>query len=1100
MAVPYVELRCKSAFSFLDGASVPEDVVARAAELGYPAVALADRDGLYGAPRFYKEARQHSVRAIVGADLLVVDSFDAFRAAVRHARTPDDVPGTRIAVLVSDRPAYKALCRLLTFAKSRLSKPEAAEFGSPLTWQELAADRQGLIALTPPGTAPEDYVRVAEAFGPADACFEVQRHRQRGDERRNLLAVEAARRLGVPLVATNDVRYAVPGRAALHDVLTCVRYKTTLEEAGDRLPLHAERYLKAPADMAALFGDMPDAVRQTLAVAERCAFTLEDLGYRFPDYPLPPGKTPIDALRDLVQAGIPRRYPDGASPEVLAQLDRELDLIGRLDLPGYFLIVEDIVRFCREKNILAQGRGSAANSAVCYVTGITAVDPVARGLLFERFLSEDRGEWPDIDLDLPSGDLRESVIQYVYQRYGSRGAAMTANVITYRGRSAMRDVGKVLGFSPDILDRISKVFFHHDVADREGTLARLEEAGLDPRHPRTGQLLTLTGQIQHLPRHLGQHSGGMVVCQGRLDEVVPLEPATMPGRTIIVWDKEDCADLGILKIDLLGLGMMGVLQDAVPMIRRHEGVQVDYGRLPPDDPVIWDMLCAADTVGVFQVESRAQMAILPRLRPRCFYDLVVSIGLIRPGPITGQMVSPYLERRAGRQKVVYPHPDLAQVLARTMGVPIFQEQVMKMSMVMAGFTGAQAERVRRAMGFKRSTEAMSDIERDLRAGMAVRGIVGAQADEVVKHITSFAQYGFPEAHSFSFALIAYSTAYLKAHHPDAFLACLLNNWPMGFYHPSTLIRDAQRHGVQIRPVDVSCSDWQCTLEPVTDSATSDQSGAAQALGASAAQALGASAAQALGPPASRRLPLGNALPGHSKGQLAVRLGMRYVQGMREAAAKTVCEARQASPFADLADFMRRVPLHADEIERLASIGALATLTGQGRREALWQVQGLADYRRGLLAGAAPGDEPFELDAMNPVEELIADIRGTGVSTGAHPMQFAREELRRQGVLAASDLPSVPSGRWVRVAGTVIVRNRPPTAKGMMFMSLEDETGLVNVVVDPDHFTKYHTVIVTSGALMVDGRLERKEGVTNIRAEHIDKLQTSSFKIVSRDFR
>ncbi|MBM3268458.1 MAG: error-prone DNA polymerase [Candidatus Sericytochromatia bacterium] len=1092
----YVELRAKSAFSFLDGASVPEELIARAKELGYPALALTDRDGLYGAPRFYKEARHAGVRALVGADLLVVESFEAFHAAAKKARTPDDVPGSRLAVLVTDRPAYKRLCRLLTLAKSRLTKPQATEFGAPLTWEELGAGCEGLFALVPPDGAGQ-YERAVAAFGPRDVAFEVRRHRQREDERHNRAALDAARRLGVDVVATNDVRYASPDRAALHDVLTCIRYKTTLEEAGERrLPLHAERYLKAPLEMERLFRDLPEALRASLAIAERCAFTLEDLGYRFPDYPLPPGKTPMDRLRDLVAAGCPRRYPDGVPPAVTAQVARELALIEKLDLPGYFLIVEDIVRFCRERGILVQGRGSAANSVVCYVLGITAVDPVARGLLFERFLSEDRGEWPDIDLDLPSGDLREEAIQYVYRRYGApsgaatdggksagwgtdntpSGAAMTANVITYRGRSAVRDVGKVLGFAPEVLDRVSKSFFHHDMADRAATLARLEEAGIDPRHPRTLQLLALTSQIQHLPRHLGQHSGGMVVCQGRLDEVVPLEPATMPGRTVIVWDKEDCADLGILKIDLLGLGMMGVLQDAQPMIARYEGVAVDYGRLPDDDPAIWDMLCEADTVGVFQVESRAQMNILPRLRPRRFYDLVVSIGLIRPGPITGQMVSPFMERRAGRQEVTYPHPDLVPVLERTLGVPIFQEQVMKMSMVMAGFTGAQAERVRRAMGFKRSVEAMSDIERELRDGMAARGVTGPMADEVVKHITSFAQYGFPEAHSFSFALIAYATAYLKAHHPEAFLACLLNNWPMGFYHPSTLIRDAQRHGVAVRPVDVTRSDWNCTLEATGEPASEPLAGPA---------------------PASK--------PGRSQGRLAVRLGFRYVQHLREAAAQAVCAARAERPFGSLADFMRRVPLHGDEVEQLAAIGALAPLmppgtAGGGRREALWQVQGLADYRRGLLAGAEPADEPFELETMSPMEELVADIRGTGVSTGEHPMSFARDDLRRRGILAAADLPAVPSGQWVQVGGTVIVRNRPPTAKGMLFLSLEDETGLVNVVCTPDVYDRHRSAILTSGALVIGGRLERRDGVTNIRAEQAEPLRTSGFKVVSRDFR
>ncbi|MBU6428218.1 MAG: error-prone DNA polymerase, partial [Cyanobacteria bacterium REEB65] len=783
--------------------------------------------------------------------------------------------------------------------------------------------------------------------------------------------------------------------------------------------------------MNRLFGDLPQAIRATRMIAEKAEFTLRDLGYRFPDYPLPGGQSPAAELQRLVLDGEPSRYPDGTPPRVKEQIAHELALIDKLDLAGYFLIVWDIVRYCREQGILVQGRGSAANSAVCYVLGITAVDPVARGLLFERFLSEDRGEWPDIDLDLPSGPLREQAIQYLYERYGPYGAAMTANVITYRDRSAIRDVGKVLGYPPDVLDKVA----------RRGM-------ELDPADPKTGKFIQLLGQIQHLPRHLGQHSGGMVICKGRLDDIVPIEPATMPGRSVIAWDKDDCADLGILKIDLLGLGMMHVLQDCVPLIRETEGVEVDYGRLPQDDPAIWDMLCRADTVGVFQVESRAQMNILPRLQPKCFYDLAVSIGLVRPGPIVGQMVSPYLERRAGRQKVQLPHPDLEPVLARTMGIPIFQEQVMRMAMVMAGFTGAQAERLRRVMGFKRADEKMVAIEHELRAGMATRGIPAAQADEVIQYITSFAQYGFPEAHSLSFALIAYATCYLKVHHPAAFLTCLLNAWPMGFYHPATLIRDGQRHGIAVLPVDATRSQWNCSLETG-----------------------------------------------------AVRLGLRYVQGLRQSAAEQLVARRFERPFADLADLMRRCDLQGDELEQLATIGALGALCGdRSRRQALWQVQGLQDYRRGLLAGAEPPDDGFPLSDMDDLEALQADMKGMGVSAHAHPLEFARAALSQRGVVPAAAVPSAPPGRWIEVAGVVIVRNRPPTAKGMLFMTLEDETGLVNVAVDPHVFERYRSLLVATPALLLRGRVERRDGVTNLKVQQVEALDAAVFRSTSRDFR
>ncbi len=591
--------------------------------------------------------------------------------------------------------------------------------------------------------------------------------------------------------------------AELHDV-------PYYEEVAGEPKLRDDRELVF--EMAALFKDLPDALAMTREVADRCEFTLTDLGYRFPDYPLPPGETPDSYLRALTYAGARDRWRD-IDDRTRRQLEHELAIIAKLQLAGYFLIVWDIVQFCRENQIMAQGRGSAANSAVCYALGITAIDAVKMELLFERFLSEERGEWPDIDLDLPSGDQREKVIQYVYRRYGERGAAMTANVITYRTRSAVREVGKVLGFPPEQVDKLARLNQAYEFRDdHDDIVALLRKGGVDVATPRIAMMIDLVRRIQSIPRHLGQHSGGMVIAAGPLDEIVPLEPASMPGRVVVQWDKEDCADLGIIKIDLLGLGMLAVLEQAIPMIRTHENVDIDLAHLPADDPEVYKMLRAADTIGVFQVESRAQMATLPRMKPTKFYDLVVEVAIIRPGPIVGNMVNPYLERRNGRQKVTYPHPMLEPILKRTLGVPLFQEQVIRVAMTAAGLTGGEAEEVRRAMGFKRSQARMEKIEKRLREGMAQKGITGAPAEEIARSITSFALYGFPESHSASFALIAYASAYLKCHHAAAFFAAMLNCYPMGFYHPATLVKDAQRHGVTILPIDVSRSDWLCTLE------------------------------------------------------------------------------------------------------------------------------------------------------------------------------------------------------------------------------------------------------------------------------------------------
>ncbi|MGE0816315.1 MAG: DNA polymerase III subunit alpha, partial [Vicinamibacterales bacterium] len=867
----YVELHASSAFSFLRAASLPEPLVERAALLGYPAVALLDRDGVYGAPRFHKAARAAGLRPIIGAELTVgvhqpVGTRDqgsreeherGFERRARSARpTPSLVPGLRspvptcvVPVLVASPDGYRNLCRLITRMKLRAPKGEGA-----LTLEDLDGHVTGLVALAGRSLLQSErhgvgglLDRLVGIFGRAHVYVEVQRHLQRDETYDNEMLVSLAEAFRVPVLATNGVRFASQAERPLHDVLTCIREHTTLALAGRRLVANAERYLKAPAQMARLFEDLPGAVTASLELAERLEFTMQDLGYRFPRYPVAPGETEASFLRKIADIGARDRYRP-YHDKARAQVERELNLIEKLDLAGYFLIVWDIVNFCRQHDILVQGRGSAANSAVCYSLGITAVDPVGMELLFERFLSEERGEWPDIDLDLPSGDRRERVIQHVYEKYGQHGAAMTANVITYRGKSAAREVGKALNLDPGQIDRLAKVMHNFEFQDADDSLAKnMQAVGVDARQPQVVHFTKLWQQMQDLPRHLGQHSGGMVISQGALSSVVPLENASMPGRVVVQWDKEDCADMGLIKVDLLGLGMMAALQDALAIINttrdqgRGTGDQEEHGResgrqgavdarsvdappgpcrrhgvdlahLPPDDAVVWHMLQTADTVGLFQVESRAQMATLPRLKPACFYDLVVQVAIIRPGPIVGQMVHPYLDRRAGREPIVYDHPLLEPVLKRTLGVPLFQEQLLRMAMVVAGFTGGQAEDLRRAMGFKRSEKRMKQIEVQLRAGMAERGISGEVADRIVRSIGSFALYGFPESHAASFALIAYASAYLKAHYPAAFYTALLNNQPMGFYQPATHVKDAQRRGVRFAPIDVQESDWDCRVD------------------------------------------------------------------------------------------------------------------------------------------------------------------------------------------------------------------------------------------------------------------------------------------------
>src|SRR4051812_6569339 len=916
-----------------------------------PAMALLDADGVYGAPRFHLAANKAKVKAHIGAEVsasldpVILSGASAERSgtlpeskdpclthdrgkleiprAARNDKSNGNAKSFRLPLLVASRPGYQNLCRLMTKMKLRARKGEGA-----VTKWELEEHSEGLICLTGgdegqlaaalqqggPDAARKQIDQLIGIFGPKNVYVELQRHFHREEESRNRLAIDLARVFHLPVLATNGVNYAIPKARELCDAFTAIRHHKTLSTTGRLLARNSERHLKSPQEMQQLFADLPAAIANTQELSNRLEFTLNDLGYEFPRYPVPEGETMNSFLREQAWIGFRTRY-GRASHDMQAkaqrQIEKELALIEKLKLAGYFLIVWDLVRYCREQNILVQGRGSAANSAVCYSLGITAVDAVGMELLFERFLSEERGEWPDIDLDLPSGDEREKVIQYVYKRYGERGAAMTANVITYRNRMAAREMGKALGFDPETLAKIAAAVATWEFRDENDALdRRFRDAGLDLSHPRLRKYYELCLAVQDLPRHLGQHSGGMVICQGQLDSVVPLEPASMPGRVVVQWDKEDCADMGIIKVDLLGLGMMAVLKDSIELIRDHYHEEVDLAHLPQDDKQVYSTLQQADTVGMFQVESRAQMSCLPRLRPVRFYDVVVQVAIIRPGPIVGQMVNPFLERRQGRQEVTYAHPSLEPILKRTLGVPLFQEQLLRIAMVAANFTGGEAEDLRRAMGFKRSQARMREIESKLRSGMTANGISPKAQEEIILSITSFALYGFPESHAASFALIAYASAYLKCHYLAAFTAALLNNQPMGFYSPATIVKDAQRHGLKLLPVDVTKSEWNCTLEVVGHQSSIASQDPTHEIG------------WTNGPRPTT----------NDRNAPALRMGLRYVRGLREEAARSLLLERIRAPFTSIHDLPRRVPeLRRDELTTLAEIGALNAIGNPPRR-------------------------------------------------------------------------------------------------------------------------------------------------------------------------
>jgi error-prone DNA polymerase len=1067
----YTELHASSAFSFLRGASFPEQLAERAADLGLPAVALLDRNGVYGAQRFSVACREHGVRPIIGADLTMED-------------------GTILPVLVENRTGYANLCSLLTQAHLRSEKGTCL-----VRYHELEEFTAGLIALLsgrvgilPAGecvshspTFERSFRQDAhpsrklahraqwllDALGRDRIYVELQRHLVRGEERLNRRLIDLAEHHRLPLLATNGVRHATPrGRETL-DVFTCIREHTHLDAAGTLLTQNAERHLKSGAEMQSLFRDQTAALTNTLRLAERLEFSLENIGYHFPDYPVPEGHSMDSFLRTIVFFGAQQRY-ESISTRVKRQLEFELNLIIKLGFSGYFLIVWDIINFCRENTIMVQGRGSAANSAVCFCLGITPVDPVSNNLVFERFLSEGRKGWPDIDLDLPSGDRRESVIQEIYRRYGKHGAAMTANVITYRGRSAAREIGKALNFAPNILDRFSHLFANGDFPHTLDLEAQIEQSGLPKAHPRMPAFVRLYRAIYGLPRHLGQHSGGMIICQDKLSSFVPLENASMPGRVVAQWDKEDCEDLGIVKVDLLGLGMMAVMQDTFEVCRER-GRPLDLAHIPKDDTATYEMMQKADTIGVFQIESRAQMATLPRMKPKCFYDVVIEVAIIRPGPIQGDMVHPYLNRRAGREPVTYFDERLRPVLERTLGVPLFQEQMLKIAMIMADFSGAEAEELRRALSFHRSVERMEKVSVKLRAGMEKNGVPPEVIVKIIEAISSFALYGFPESHAISFAILAYGSAYLKVHRAAEFYASLLNNQPMGFYSPATLVKDARRHGVKMRPVCVAKSEWRCAVE-------SDD---------------------------------------------VVRLGFCVVNGLRQEHGEEIVRQRKLEPFRSLADFKRRVCLTKEELRTLAELGALNCFR-ENRRSALWAVEEVQHDdllggvsggnecagRVGILpaGGGVPPSRTFErafrqdaetggqdahptrdspLASMTLSERVQADYAGMNLTTGPHPMKLLRAQLPE--IWRAGDLAQARQGATIQIAGNVICRQRPGTAKGFVFISLEDETGVANAIVTPDLFERLRLVITEEPFLVIEGEVQNTDNVVLVKARKIRPL-------------
>ena len=1036
----YAELHCTSNFSFLQGASHPEELVGRAAALGYEALAITDRGTLAGIVQAHAAARQAGIALVVGAQ------FEPGDAAP-------------LVVWAADRTGYANLCRLLTHGCARGAESGG---GCIVSYDDVAAHAAGLLAGLPlaaivdstptddarPHAAAARIARWRDAFG--DRLWALAEVALEGDDESRLAWFARLARLAkVPVAAAGDVRYHERSRLPLFDVLAAVRHGSTVDAIRGRLLANGERHLHERHRIAERFATLPGAVERSAEIAGRCRFSLDELKYEYPDATVPPGRTAAEHLADLAWRGAARRYPQGVPDKVRDLVAHELALIGELGYEAYFLTVFDIVRFARRRGILCQGRGSAANSAVCYCLGITSVDPARMNVLFERFVSRERREAPDIDVDFEHR-RREEVIQYIYETYGRSRAALTAEVIRYRLRSAVRDVAKALGFSLDRVDAIAAVI---DAGDGvEDLPTRLAEAGLAPASDACTRLVTLVGHLVGFPRHLGQHVGGMVMTRGDLCDLVPIQPAAMPGRTVVQWDKNDLDELGILKVDCLALGMLTAIRRAFDLLAAAGGPRLTLATVPAEDPAVYEMISRADTVGVFQIESRAQMSMLPRLRPRCFYDLVIEVAIVRPGPIQGDMVHPYLRRRAGEEPVTYPNDAIREVLEKTLGVPLFQEQAMRLAVVAAGFTPGEADQLRRAMGAWRRPGVIDEFHRRLVEGMLSRGLSREFAEQVFAQIRGFGEYGFPESHAASFALLVYVSAWLKCHHPAAFTAALLGSQPMGFYAPAQLVRDARAHGVRVLPADVNASHWHATLE------------------------------REAGPRATRST------------QPAIRLGLEQVYGLGEATAVRIETARCGGPFRLPRDLVRRAELDRESLLHLARAGALASL-GLDRRRAVWEAMQCQDRTGGrpLLEGIPEDDDGDGdlLPATTPGEEVIADYRTGGLSLAAHPLEFERQRLAALGVDAIAAATAAPEGRHVRVAGIVLTRQRPATAKGLIFLTVEDETGAANVVVRPDVWERAQSAARRAAVLLVQGRIQRRGTVVHVLATALEAGETAA---------
>ncbi|TWU19661.1 error-prone DNA polymerase [Allorhodopirellula heiligendammensis] len=1036
----YVELHCRSNFSFLEAASHPDELVQRAAELGYAGLALTDRESIAGVVRGHAPAKELGLQYIVGTEV--------------H---PIDAPA--MVLWPTDRAAYGRMCRLLSLGRMRCEKGRCE-----LGFHDIAAFSEGILAgVIVDSSSDEVALNHSRSFlrGPFRDVFDdggymlASFHRGVDDAGKAAWLRDLSLACDVPLLASGDVRYHTAQRMLLHDCLTAIANHSTIDDISAERLRNSQHHLRTLDEISELYRDVPDAIARTVEVASRCNFSLDELRYEYPVELAPPGKTPIEHLKRLAWEGAQQRWPEGVAPRVIEMLRHEFALIEELHYEAYFLTVWDLVRFARSQKILCQGRGSAANSAVCYCLGVTSVDPTQTDLLFERFISRERNEAPDIDVDFEH-QRREEVLQYLYDKYGRDRAGLTATVTTYRSKSAIREVGKSLGISPDLIDAVAKLAGSYSTEPE--LPQRCRDAGLDPDTPLGKRFLYLTQTLVGFPRHLSQHVGGMVMTAGNLCELCVVENAAMPGRTVIQWNKDDLDELGILKVDVLALGMLSAIRRCFELVQEHHGRNLTLSTIPADDAATYDMICAADTMGVFQIESRAQMSMLPRLRPRCFYDLVIEVAIVRPGPIQGNMVHPFLAARENPDAAVYPNDAVRRVLEKTLGVPIFQEQAMRLAVVAAGFTPGEADQLRRAMAAWRRPGVIDRFRVKLLEGMAANGLSEDFAKQVFHQIQGFGEYGFPESHAASFALLVYASCYLKCHFPAAFCAALLDSQPMGFYAPAQLISDAQKHGVFVHGVDVNHSDVRTRL--VADAARS-------------------------GP--------------------AIRLGLQMIRGLASAAAERICHARESGgAFTDLNDLTRRADLPRGVIATLADADALASISAD-RRAAVWQSLATdnASTSMPLLASLEPDcSVPAELMSMSPVEEVHRDYETTGLSLKAHPVSFLRSQLAELGCRAAGELPSLRDGRHVRVAGIVLMRQRPATAKGITFVTIEDETGAMNLVMFAAVWKRFFKVARASNAWIVDGKLENRQGVIHVIVGRVDDMSDmmNNLPTTTRDFR